>query len=172
RDWPAGNTAALQALLTQPFSPAELIEALIAQYGTPDMARPWFDRIVGHCEKIQNASHGEGYWVDHWIYNLDLLDAYAALYPDRLGALLLGQPVFSFHDSAHPVQPRSRKHVLRKDGSVRQLHAVALDAEKAALIASRSEDAHRMRVGHGTGPVYRTCLMAKIVCLMAVVRAD
>ncbi len=166
REWPAGDTREMRALLDQPYSPGDLAQALIAQCGTPDMARPWFDRIVGHSNKIQNASHGEGYWVDHWIYNLDLLDSFAALYPDRMGALLLAQCESTFYDSEYVVLARARKHVLRKDGSVRQLHAVVQDAEKTRMIASRSEDPHLMRTAHGTGPIYRTTLLAKIVSLM------
>ena len=44
-------------------------------WGTPEMSGPWFDRILGLADKIQGAAHGEGYWVDHWIYNLDLLES-------------------------------------------------------------------------------------------------
>jgi len=167
RDWPAGDTREMRRLLDQPYSPGDLMEALIAHCGTPEMALPWFNRIVGHSNKIQNACHGEGYWVDHWIYNLDLLDSFATLYPDRMGALLQGQCESTFHDSDHVVLARARKHVLRQDGSVRQLHAVVQDAEKTRLVASRREDRHLMRTTHGTGPVYYTTLLAKMVSLMA-----
>ncbi len=166
--WHAGNTPPWRQFLARPFGPGELQEALIADYGTPQMARPWFDQILGLADKIQGASHGEGYWVDHWIYNLDLIDSYAALYPDRMRALLLERCDFSYFDNDHVVQPRERKYVLRTDGSVRQLHAVVKDPEKAALIARRVNEPQRLRTGHGQGAIYRTTLLAKIVNLMAV----
>lgn len=166
--WPAGNTPAWQALLERPFSPGQLLEALIGEYATPQAARPWFDRIIGLCDKIQDAEHGEGFWVDHWIYNLDLLDGYAALYPDRLRALLVERRDFGYFDNAHVVQPRRNKYLLRQDGTVRQLHAVVLDAEKATLIARRAAAPHEMRTRHGTGTVFRTTLLAKILNLLAV----
>ncbi len=168
QSWHAGNTPAWQALLSQPFSPGQLMEALMADFGTPDMAQPWFSQILGLADKIQDANHGEGYWVDHWMYNLDLLETYAALYPDRLRKLLLERPEFIYFDSDRRVQPRSRKYVLRQDGTVRQLHSVVRDHEKAALIAGRRAAPHAMRVDHGKGDIYRTTLLAKMVNLMAV----
>jgi hypothetical protein len=166
--WSAGNAPAWQTLLVQPFSPGQLLEALVEAYGTPQMARPWFDRILGLADMIQDAAHGEGYWVDHWIYNLDLIDSYAALYPDRLRSLLIERPEFSYFDNDHVVQPRDTKYVLRKDGTVRQRHAVVKDADKARLIMRRTAQPHAMRAGRGVGAIYRTTLLAKIVNLLAV----
>ena len=168
QDWPAGNTPAWQAFLSQPFSPGHLFEALVEACATPEMARPGFDCILGRADKIQGAAHAEGYWVDHWTYNLDLIDSYAALYPDRLRALLIERADFGYFDNEHIVQPRERKYVLRQDGSVRQLHAVVRDADKARLIAQRNEQGHAMRAGHGRGPVYRTTLLAKTLNLLAI----
>jgi hypothetical protein len=168
QDWPEGNTPAWASFLAQPFSPGQLFEALVEACATPQVARPWFDCILGRADKIQGAAHGEGYWVDHWIYNLDLIDSYGALYPDRLRALLTERSEFGYFDNDYIVQPRERKYVLRHDGSVRQLHAVVRDAEKARLIAQRTEQPHAMRSAHGLGPIYRTTLLAKILNLLAI----
>jgi len=167
-DWHAGNTPRWQAFLAQPFSPGLLLEQLIGEYATPEMAQPWFDRIIGLSDKVQGAEHGEGYWVDHWIYNLDLLDSYTALYPDRLRALLVERRDFTYFDNPHVVQPRAAKTRLRKDGSVRQLHAVVRDSAKAAMVARRVREPELMRDGQGHGAVYRTTLLAKIFSLLAV----
>ncbi len=166
--FPAAGTPAWKGLLGEPFSPGQLLEALLAGGATPAQTRPSFDLVLGLADKIQDAAHGEGYWVDHWIYNLDLIDSYAAVYPDRMRALLVERRDFSTFDNSHVVQPRDRKYVLRKDGTVRQLHAVAVDAGKAGLIARRTEDPQKMRAGHGLGPIYRTSLLAKVVSLLAV----
>ena len=168
QDWPAGNNDEWHKFLNQPFNPGQLMEALIKDYGSPQMARPWFDTVIGRADKIQDAAHGEGYWVDHWIYNLDLIDSYAALYPDRLRALLVERADFSYFDNEHVVQPRDKKYVLRANGSVRQLHAVIKDPEKTRLIAQRTDQPHLMRTGLGTGAIYRTTLMAKTLNLLAV----
>lgn len=168
QSWHAGDTPAWRAFLTEPFSPGQLMEALMADHGTADMAQPWLVQILGLADKVQDAQHGEGYWVDHWIYNLDLLESYAALYPDRLQTLLLARPEFIYFDNDHRVQPRAKKYVLRQDGTVRQLHSVARDHDKSALIAGRHEAPHAMRAGYGQGHIYRTTLAAKMINLMAV----
>jgi hypothetical protein len=168
QSWLAGDTAAWRAFLAQPFNPGQLLEALITVYGTPQMARPWFDLIIGRADKIQDAAHGEGYWVDHWIYNLDLIDSYAALYPDRMRALMLERADFSYFDNDHVVQPRDKKYMLRADRTVRQLHAVVRDAEKTRQIAQRTELPQLMRAQQGKGAVYRTTLLAKVMNLLAV----
>ena len=166
--WPAGGTSAWQSFLVEPFSPGQLMESLMADYGTADMAQPWLVKILGLADKVQDAQHGEGYWVDHWIYNLDLLESYAALYPDRLQNLLLARPEFIYFDNDHRVQPRAKKYVLRQDGTVRQLHSVVRDHDKSALIAGRNEAPYAMRAGNGQGHIYRTTLLAKMINLMAV----
>jgi hypothetical protein len=97
-----------------------------------------------------------------------LIDSYGALYPDRMRALLLERADFSYFDNDHVVQPRDKKYVLRADGTVRQLHAVVRDAEKTRLIAQRSELPQLMRAEQGTGAIYRTTLLAKVMNLLAV----
>ncbi len=44
---------------------------------------------MGRAEQHIEATFGEGYWIDHWTYNLDLIDTYLAVYPDRKHALLV-----------------------------------------------------------------------------------
>jgi hypothetical protein len=166
--WHIEKTQSWLELLMQPFSPGALMEALINVYGTPDLARPWFNKIVGLADTIQEASHGEGFWVDHWIYNLDLHDSYAALYPDRLEHLLLGRRDFTYFDNAYIVKPRHEKYVLRPDGTVRQIHAVAMDQEKAALIRLRQTQPNIVRTSHGEGRIYSTTLLTKLLNLMAI----
>jgi hypothetical protein len=122
---------------------------------------------LGQANKIQDAAHGEGFWVDHWTYNLDLLENYASVYPDSMKALLVERRDFTFFDSDHIVQPRHRKYVRRDDGEIRQLHAVIRDAEKAAMIRSRKEDPNKVRTRGGQGSIYQTTLLAKIVGLLA-----
>lgn len=166
--WHLAETEKWQTKLGTPFSPGQLMEWLIKAYGTPEMSQPWFELIIGLADKVQDATHGEGYWVDHWIYNLDLLDSFKALYPDQMEALLFGSRQYTFFDNDHVVKPRAQKYVLRADGSIRQLHAVYKDIEKAELIAKRPDQPRLMRAGYGTGPIYRSTLFEKLLCLVAV----
>jgi hypothetical protein len=130
-----------------------------------------FDRLLAslapHLELEEKADHGEGFWVDHWQYSQDLIESYLAIYPERLQRLMLGEREYTYHDSDHRVRPREEKYFLLKGRGVRQYQAVAKDKEKAALIASRAEDAHVVRTKQGKGAAYRTTLLGKLVCLYA-----
>lgn len=166
--WPPADTPDWQKLLLRPFSPGQLMQALVDTSGTIDVAQPLFQQILGMADLIQDAIHGEGYWVDHWIYNLDLLESYAGLYPDRMRWLLVERSDFTYFDNDHVVQPRAKKYTLRKDETVRQLHAVVKDNDKARMIARRTGARNWMRAGHGSGAIYRTTLLAKLINLLAI----
>jgi hypothetical protein len=156
----------LEQVLAQPFTPGQLLRAI----ADTDMELKVSPEVLvaealGHAEQHFQASLGEGYWIDHWTYNLDLIETYLAVYPDRKGNLLFDQPVVPFFESPALVQPRALKYVLTDDGQVRQYGAVVEDEEKAALIASRIESPNLVRTAHGQGEVYRTTVFAKLVGL-------
>jgi hypothetical protein len=123
----------------------------------------FLDRVMSRAEPHLEAKFGEGYWIDHWTYNLDLIDSYLAVYPDRQHALLF-ESSLPFFDSSVRVQPRSQKYILAH-GQPRQFHAVIDDAEKAALIAAREVERNWLRVDHGRGAAYRPTLFSKLVML-------
>ncbi len=108
---------------------------------------------------------GEGYWVDHWTYNIDLFENYLACYPERLKSLLLDRR-FTFYDTYLKVNPRSEKYVYQ-DGKIRQLGSVAEDKEKKRFIAERKCEQHKVRTKQGKGDVYKTSLLVKLLCIVA-----
>jgi hypothetical protein len=156
----------LAPLLAQPFTPGKLLRAIadeeIGLKADPELL---VAKILTHAEPHFQAAFGEGYWIDHWTYNLDLIETYLAVYPDRKSDLLFGEDAVTFFEGPAFVQPRSRKHVLNVDGRVRQYGAVVEDEEKAALIATRAESPNLVRTDHGRGEVYRTTVFAKLVGL-------
>ncbi len=173
---PAQQRAAVLALVDRP----EELEPVLAQTFTPGhLLRTNTDREIGlkvspealvaealsRAEQHFQAAVGEGYWIDHWLYNLDLIDTYLAVYPERKADLLFNRRAVPFFDSPDVVQPRARKYVLAGEGRVRQYGAVVEDEEKAALIAARTESPNLVRTDHGKGEVYRTTVFAKLVGL-------
>ena len=173
---PAQQRAAVLALVERP----EELEPVLAQTFTPgQLLRTLADREIGlkvspevlvaealsHAEQHFQAAVGEGYWIDHWLYNLDLIETYLAVYPERKDHLLFDQAIVAFFDSPAVVQPRARKYVLAGEGRVRQYGAVVEDEEKAALIAGRTESPNLVRTAHGKGKVYRTTVFAKLMGL-------
>jgi len=54
------------------------------------------DIIMPMSVKNPEADHGEGYWIDHWHYNLDLLENYLAVYPENLKDIIFEKRVLTF----------------------------------------------------------------------------
>jgi hypothetical protein len=160
------HPARLAPLLAQAFTPGQLLRAVVdGEMGLTVCPEAFVAEALTGAEQRFQASPGEGYWIDHWTYNLDLIETYLAVYPDGKDDLLFGQPIVPYFDSPAVVQPRSRKYVLAGEGRVRQYGAVVEDEEKAALIAARSQLPNLVRMACGQGEVYRTTVFAKLVGL-------
>ena len=158
----------LERIFARAFTPGQLLKHVLDHEIKLKVTTDEFlSRVLALAEPRFEAAFGEGYWVDHWTYNLDLIKSYLAIYPDKQDELLFGEPHYTFYDSPAVVQPRSERYVL-VEGEPRQLNAVVHDQEKTALIASRAESPNLMRTARGRGEIYRTTLFAKLVCLAGV----
>ncbi len=156
----------LKAFLSKPFTPGELLEHLAKEkISVGKSAEIFLNELLDRCEEIEDADHGEGFWTDHWTYNLDLLESYLAVYPEKDEEILLKKKVFTFYDNTFVVAPRSKKYVLA-NGKIRQYHSVYKDLEKEALLKARKEEPHKVRVDHGRGEVYKTTLAAKMITVV------
>jgi hypothetical protein len=156
------DTKKIRRLLSHSFSPGSLLKEIVeASIPLTVGYQLFLGKVIEGSEQHIEASSGEGYWIDHWTYNLDLLDSYLAVYPERLHELLFSRNDYPFYDSAVTVQPRSKKYVL-VDGNPRQAGSLFDDHQKTKLIASRSESADWLRTGHGAGDIYRTSLFATL----------
>jgi len=157
----------IKPLLSKPFTPGKVALFLEEQAIKPSEGTDAFlDAVFSCSRKNPEADHGEGFWTDHWHYNLDLLEAYLSVYPEKSAEILFEKRVCTFFDNWHVVQPRRAKYVLL-DGKPKQLHSVVVDEEKKKLISARSERPHCVRTEYGTGAVYTTTLANKFFCLLA-----
>lgn len=157
----------LAVTLSQPFTPGKLLKFIVDHNIQLSVSPEEFiERVMSAAEQHLGARFGEGYWVDHWTYNLDLIDSFLAIYPDRRQAMLF-ESALPFFDSAAQIKPRSQKVVLA-NGQPRQFNALIEDEEKAALIASRGNERNWLRIDHGRGAVYRTTLFNKLVMLATI----
>ncbi|TRZ94115.1 cellobiose phosphorylase [bacterium] len=157
----------LMGFLAKPFTPGDLIlfieENNICTKVSYDEL---LDLLLPSCLKNQEAEHGEGFWTDHWTYNLDLLEQYLGVYPEDLKEIALEKRAFTFYDNTEIVRPRKDKYLL-KEGLVRQFHAVAPDNAKREMIRKRTDQPHLVRTEYGQGKIYRTTLFNKLLCLLA-----
>ncbi|MGE5280186.1 MAG: hypothetical protein ACM3L6_05550, partial [Deltaproteobacteria bacterium] len=163
---PAEEAKKLARLLAEPFEIGDVFRHLEDARVPLSMGREDFaSGLLGLGLSVTEASHGEGYWIDHWTYNTDLLESYAAVFPDRLRGLLFEDATFTYFDTHVFVRPRSERIVIDK-GRVCVRHALEVNDEKDRLIRGRGHDRHLVRTQDGAGEILRTTLAAKIVCVL------
>ncbi len=155
----------LEPFLKKAFSPGELIFFIEKnKINLKTSYDNFLDLVLSYALKIQEAEHGEGFWTDHWTYNLDLIDSYLSLYPEKAEEIYFKRKVFTFFDNAETVRPRSDKYILY-NGQPRQLHSLLLNSNKKDMLRKRAVNPHFVRTLHGEGQVYYTTLAAKLLCL-------
>lgn len=126
---PEGKIA---AVLSKPFTPGQITNAIAAhQLEVTGDEEELVNALIGLAEEQIEAGFGEGYWSDHWDYNLDLVENYLLVYPDKRESLLFGDDSYGFYDSVGVVRPRSDTYVINK-GKVRQYGSLYHCKEKGA----------------------------------------
>lgn len=157
----------VREFLKKPFTPGSLISFLETEGVMPKKsAKEFLKEVLAVSVKSDLIRPGEGYWTDHWTYNLDLLENYFMCYPENLKSLLFEKRAFTFYDTYLRVNPRDEKYVYA-DGKIRQFGSVSEDEDKKQLIERRNSQPHQVRVKNGKGEVYRTSLFVKLACILA-----
>ena len=152
----------MEPLFAKPFAPGDIFKFMSANSvraaaGDGEI----LSRILTDSEAVQNSQHIEGFWSDHWSYNMDLIDGFLAIFPDKRKELFSGRRDFTFHDSQYVVMPRDDKYVLW-DGKPVQSGGVRSDDEKKKMISERRSERTLVRKVNGKGDVYRTSLITKL----------
>lgn len=118
------------------------------------------NEVIGKLLEKSNedieADFGEGFWIDHWTYNLDLIQEYLNIYPDKRKELLINDKNYRFYNSPEYVLPRSKKYSL-DNGKVRQYAALG-----------KKEKLQGNWVSDRDGKLYKTNLFAKLLILSGV----
>jgi len=128
--WTGEDTTAVPdpvaELLKTPYTPGQLLSAL----EKADIAdsEDLFHRILCASQPQVNAAFAEGYWVDHWIYLLDMLESYQSIFPEKLYSLLTERSL-RWYESRAVVRPL-RKRCVPCGTSLRQHNALDEDVKK------------------------------------------
>ncbi len=147
------------SLLSAKFTPGALITFIREQKaGLVTDEKDFLGKVLASSHQEFEAEFGEGYWSDHWTYNLDLIETYLAIYPDKKQEFLFGDNTYRFFYSPVFVLPRADKYVL-VNGKVRQYGAVL------HIQSAQGEKSSWLKTGHGSGSIYETNLFAKLISL-------
>lgn len=155
----------LLAKLKEPFTPGALAAFVLQQDilkggNEGEKAEIFIGKVMDSADSAINAAFGEGYWTDHWTYNLDLVETYVSIYPDREEALLYDDISYTYFESKAVVNPR-RLRYEETDKGIRQYHTLNTDIKKDVkneLVCTR----------YGKGEVYYGSLMEKLLLMCAV----
>ena len=155
---PEENWESLKQVILNPFTPGQLL-GYIHNNGI-ELAiglEEFLDKAVSIAESSVNAEFGEGYWSDHWTYNLDLVETYLAIYPDEEERLIYDDRTYTYFESKAAVLPRSERYVNTPNG-VRQYRSVDETPKK-------NVEFKIARTGYGKGEDVKSTLMEKLVSL-------
>ncbi len=124
----------------------------------------YLNLILSKSKQNYEANFGEGFWIDHWTYNMDLIDTYLNVYPDELENFVFNDKNYRYFDSPVKVLPREDKYVV-KDGKVRQYGSILEDEQKCIDLGIDIKDTNWLKTESGKGEIYETNLYAKLVSL-------
>lgn len=157
----------LQKILKR-FEPSELYtfikdnESLVN-----DDANKIFAHILENSHQQIEANFAEGYWVDHWTYNVDLLENYVSVYPDKLKELLFRDDYKYFYSPVY-VEPRDEKYSLLENGTVRQYGAIDLKRLKDECEKRNIDIKETHWLKDENGKEIKTTLASKIINLITI----
>lgn len=148
---------AIEKVVYSPYTPGSLYRVMDEALGK-DFDDSLFFQTIDFSDSMVNGNFGEGYWSDHWTYNLDLIHDYLEVYPEKEEEMLYEKEYTCFLSQVN-INPR-RKRYAKTAGGLRQYHALD-EATK------RNTTEKLVRVEHGKGAIYKTTLMEKLILLCA-----
>nr|MCR5311040.1 hypothetical protein [Lachnospiraceae bacterium] len=154
---PAEHREAVKALVTGEYTPGSLY-MLLSKVCAPEDVEDIFTGIIDFSESLINGNFGEGYWCDHWTYNLDLIEDYLSIFPDKEKELLFDTE-FTYFKSEARILPRIERYVKTEKG-IRQYYCVKEDLKNTGD--------KMLRKDHGRGDFHKVNLMEKLILLSAI----
>lgn len=148
----------VKKFLEESFSPGSLEGFLCKEQIILSIKKEDFlEKVMELAEEHMNSDFGEGYWTDHWTYNLDLIESYLKIYPDDEKRLLFQDCTYTYFKAKAAIRPREERYVMT-DWGVRQHNAIDHNL-------SNENECPYLQSEYGKGKVYTSCLIAKLVLL-------
>lgn len=145
--------------IEKPFTPGSLYKKLASlKIFDEKTLNDTFIKIIDASKKQINSDFGEGYWSDHWTYNLDLVENYLDVFPEKEKEILY-EEAYTYFRSQINVNPRYKRYAKTVKG-IRQYYALEKDSKKDA-------NEKLVRCNYGKGEILRSTLMEKLLLLCA-----
>ncbi len=142
-------------LTSKSFTPGKLY-AKIAEELDDEATEKLFAAMIDEADSLVNSSFGEGYWSDHWDYDLDLIEDYLTVFPEQEEDMLYEKKYSYFQGQAN-ILPRRQRYVETPAG-VRQYNFL----RKRENDISDDKLIHK---DHGKGDILYVTLMEKLILL-------
>lgn len=146
----------LQEVFGKPFTPGAVFRILEQAGVEEEKQQQLFEAIMDRAEETINGNFGEGYWCDHWTYNLDLVENYLAVFPEREEEMLYDDS-YTWFLSQININKRQKRYTKTPQG-IRQYYA---------LDESSRRDGSEKLVKDSQGEVVHSTLMEKLLLLCA-----
>lgn len=156
-EYPSNVREQIRAIVRKPFTPGRLYRELELLIG--DDAESLFTHIIDFSEETVNGNFLEGYWSDHWTYNLDLIQEYLCVFPDREKEMLY-ENTYTWFLSQVNVNRRGLRYQNTSRG-IRQYKALNEESR-------RKTKEKLVREEFGKGKIAYSTLLEKLILLCAV----
>ena len=148
---------AISKIVDKKFTAGELFSALIKKANlNKNEAHTIMNLIIDLSDEDVEIDFAEGFWIDHWTYNLDLIEEYLNIFPDKINELLVEDKDYKFYNSPEYILPRKDRYVI-SNGKVRQYKSLA-----------KKENLSSNWVHTDNGELYRTNLLTKLIMLAGI----
>lgn len=144
-----GDTSRITELLKGTFTPGSIVNLVERDdVKIKTNTESYLNDIIAHSKAYIQATFGEGFWIDHFTYLIDLVEAYEGIYPDKMLELLYDDEDYQYYDSPVSVKPKSEKIVLNDQGKVRQYHSLRhFDEEKITKLNMNPHGTNWAKIG-------------------------
>jgi len=140
------------------FTPGQLYTDLMKKGLSEEETDKAFIEKINKSERQINANFGEGYWTDHWTYNLDLVEEYLSVFPEKEEDMLY-EEAYTYYLSQVNVNNRIKRYEAT-EGGIRQYYSLN-EASK------RDTKEKLVRASYGKGDIIKSTLMEKLILLCA-----
>ena len=159
------NKKVLEPFFKNRFTPGSLVNFIEQnEIEVLTSEEDYLSEFINASSPQIEAAFGEGYWVDHFTYVLDLIESYQAIYPDKMQKLLFEEKDFLYFDSPVTIKKQHEKAVLLENGQVRQYDSlVHFDQEKVELLKMHPHGTNYAKQGK---ELYKSNLFTKLFVLV------